>query len=282
MLVRRALAPTLAVVALALAGCGDDAAPGGSSLVRAEPGGAGHVHGLAVLGDQLLIATHAGLWRAPAGGKPARVGASRRDIMGFTVLGSRLVGSGHPDPMEDTGEPANVGFIESADGGRSWRPVSLAGEVDFHAMAAGAATVYGYDGGSGRLMASSDGGRTWGTLSPPAPVISIAVDPRRDERVLVSTPEGVYRSEDGGAGWRPVEREVVLLTWGRRGAWSVTDAGAVRRSTDGGRTWSETGRVDGTPVAITSASGGVVIATESGAVLESADGRSFTQRADLH
>jgi len=84
-----------------------------------------HIHGLGVRGDTLSIATHAGLWSAPAGQtKATPVGASRQDIMGFSVLGpARFIGSGHPGPGPDL--PPNLGLIESRDGGKSWKSISL-------------------------------------------------------------------------------------------------------------------------------------------------------------
>jgi len=45
--------------------------------------------------------------------------------MGFTGLGDRLFGSGHPDSADPGGEPANVGVITSTDQGRTRKPVAL-------------------------------------------------------------------------------------------------------------------------------------------------------------
>ncbi len=54
-------------------------------------------------------------------------GASRDGFMGFRSAGSgRYVASGHPDPRE-TALPANLGLVESRDGGASWRGVAYYG-----------------------------------------------------------------------------------------------------------------------------------------------------------
>jgi hypothetical protein len=51
--------------------------------------------------------------------------------MGFTIVGpDSFLSSGHPDGRDRL--PSFLGLIRSDDGGRSWRPVSLLGERDFH------------------------------------------------------------------------------------------------------------------------------------------------------
>ncbi|WP_348245882.1 WD40/YVTN/BNR-like repeat-containing protein, partial [Salmonella enterica] len=86
-----------------------------------------------------------------------------QDTMGFAVVGpDRFIGSGHPELRDDL--PPLLGLISSSDAGRTWEPVSLLGEADFHALDADGARVVGYDASGGRLMRSDDGGRTWTTL----------------------------------------------------------------------------------------------------------------------
>lgn len=94
-----------------------------------------HVHGLAVDRtdpSHILIATHHGIYRADFQGKATLI-SPVQDFMGFSAHPSApgsLMASGHP--------PAggNLGFIVSADGGRSWvkRSDGVGGPVDFHQL----------------------------------------------------------------------------------------------------------------------------------------------------
>lgn len=259
---------------------GQDTAPepqadASEELVQGEADRAGHVHGLAVEGETLLIATHGGLWRHVAGEEEAGpVGESRRDLMGFTALGDRLIASGHPDPLNPEGEPPSVGVIESRDGGESWRPVALAGEVDFHALGGAGSRLYGYDGHSGRLLTSEDAGRRWRERRPPGPVIALAAVPGSRATVLAGTAQGVQRSTDGGRTWKKVDAAVGLVAAGEEAQWSADGGGVVRRSTDGGVSWSPAGSLPAAPVALAAGADGPVVALEDGRILESADGGS--------
>lgn len=97
-------------------------------------------------------------------GGPAQISQEQQDFMGFTVAGpDRLLASGHPAPGQDL--PAALGLIESRDGGRTWQPVSLLGQADFHVLRAAGERVYGFDPASGMLLASGDGGRTCGSAT---------------------------------------------------------------------------------------------------------------------
>lgn len=61
--------------------------------------------------------------------------------MGFTVTGPKtFLGSGHPDFDKDPQLPPRMGLIRSADAALTWQPVSLTGEVDFHALHSAPAT----------------------------------------------------------------------------------------------------------------------------------------------
>src|SRR3546814_10389130 len=84
--------------------------------------------------------------------------------MGFTVAGpGRFLASGHPgigtDAFQELDRPL-FGLIESIDGGRTWDPVPLSSEVDFHGIEAVQGNVYGFDSTSSRLLVSTAGGTT--------------------------------------------------------------------------------------------------------------------------
>jgi len=53
---------------------------------------------------------------------------------------------------------------------------------------------------------TTDGGATWtplGRTLPAAPVLTLAIHPRRDDHLYVGTEVGVFGSDDGGATWSP-------------------------------------------------------------------------------
>jgi hypothetical protein len=216
--------------------------------------GVSHVHGLGInpADRSLYIATHHGTFRLGSDRKIERVGDSYQDTMGFTVAGADLfLGSGHPDAEGfRRGQPPRLGLIESTDAGKSWRSVSLAGEVDFHGLAFVHGRVYGWDSASGRFMVSSDR-RTWDTRSA-LPLASFAVDPGDETHILGSGPDGVLESRDGGRTWTKQQGPPLLvLSWDAgAGLVGVTEDGAVHRSPDGGASWNPAGRLPGSPQAL--------------------------------
>ena len=296
--VRRShLTAVFAAAALLLAGCGDsdEDSPGAQGeaaqdAATAAPHGspeAGmqHIHGLGVRRNTLYIATHGGLWAAPQGQtKPKRVGQSQQDIMGFSVAGKdRLIGSGHPHPTQQD-LPPNLGLIESRDGGETWKNISLLGQADFHVLESSGPRVYGFDGTQGRLMVSSNGGRSWQQRTPPAGVISLAVDPTSADDIVASTERGLFASSDAGKTLRPLELRdqlLGLLAWPAKNELYLVDGeGQVQLSGDGGRSWQVVGSIDGQPAAFIATSRDLYAALSDGSVKRSTDGgRSWSVRA---
>jgi photosystem II stability/assembly factor-like uncharacterized protein len=255
--------------------------------VAGAPSGAtsgGHVHGLglAPAGDGLLIATHNGLYRAAGNGSAAvQVSAEQQDFMGFAVAdGDRLLASGHPAEGQDL--PGVVGLIESRDGGRTWQPVSLLGEADFHVLRAAGERVYGFDGVSGRFLASTDGGRTWQARELPAPMFDLAIAPDDPERLVAATEDGLFTSTDAGRSWRPAGDAVGLLAWAPSGRLFVVDAQAqVLSGAPGGRL-SRQGTLPEPPVTFMAAEDALYAALADGSVLRSVDeGASWTAVAQV-
>lgn len=249
--------------------------------VQAE-GGLQHVHGLGVSGDSLLIATHTGMWVAPEGQTGAqRFGESRQDIMGFSVIDEdHFVGSGHPDPSVN--QPPHLGLIESRDAGETWRNVSLLGEADFHVLETSGRRVYGFDGTQGRVMVSSDAGRSWQERRPPAAMFALAIDPADPDRVVASTELGLFRSTDAAKSWRAVsDRLAGPLAWVSKDQLFLIDGqGQVQVSGDRGESWQTVGSIDGEPAAFIADGADLYAALGDGSVKRSIDGgRSWTVRA---
>lgn len=215
------------------------------------------------------------MWSAERGQRQARRrGESRQDVMGFTALSrERLLGSGHPDLRQ--GGPPHVGLIESADLGATWRTVSLRGEVDFHALTASGDAVYGFDGLSGRLLTSADGGRTWTPRRGPGAVISIAADPEDERSVAALAEDGsVWLSEDAARSWRRAPKQRPgLLSWTRDGRlYSVAGDDRIYATDDDAASWERLGTVQAQPAAVaTGERGDLYIAVGEGTVLQASN-----------
>jgi hypothetical protein len=263
-------------------GGGEDSGESGSPSGPPKVGDPGpiHVHGLGVnpKDGSLFVATHTGLFRAAQGQEKAkRVGDRFQDTMGFTVVGpDTFLGSGHPDGRDRL--PPFLGLIRSQNAGRSWRPVSLLGERDFHVLEAAGRRVYGFgsDFETKRtaLLVSDDGGRRWDERTPPEGLISLAIHPDDPDRIVVSGERALYLSSDAGRGWRPLDGEPALTAWPAPSTlFAVRADGTVARSGDAGRGWLELGNVGDRPAAFESESAKeLYVALHDGTIKRSTDG----------
>lgn len=247
-----------------------------------------HVHGLGVnpADGALYIATHTGLYRSGEGdSKSVRVGDSKQDTMGFSVIGpDRFVGSGHPDFRTDL--PPLLGLIESTDKGQSWEPISLLGDADFHVLRAAGERVYGYDSSNDRLLVSADAGRTWEEVERPAPLVDLVTDPNDSQHVVASgvsdISQGLYESRDGGRTWKEMGNQVGLLAWPVTAQLFLVDGGGdVFLSTDDGDTFERRGAIGGQPAAFLGREAGeLFVALHDGTIKHSTDGgRTWTVRS---
>lgn len=267
----------LAVVLMATVGRDGEeetAAAGGDA-----PAGMAHVHGLGVdpADGQLYAASHYGLFRVPDEGDAAPVAGRVQDFMGFTVVGAgNYLASGHPGAGQDA--PANLGLIETKDGGQTWQTLSLEGEADFHALEAKHGRVYGWN--AGRFMVSEDK-KSWDERGEIL-LADFAVSPQDPDTVVVTTQQGVGVTTDGGRTFRGVRGAPVLqlVTWTDAGTLvGVDPEGTVQVSEDDGTTWERRGAVDGQPAAVTAADEDVYVATADGRIEASSDGgRTFRTR----
>lgn len=289
---RRGLRTTaaLTLIGLLLVSCDGSEDPGPTNTApgyRVEDPGPVHVHGLGVnpADGALFIATHTGLYRsAPGQTEAKRVGDRLQDTMGFTVTGpNRFLGSGHPDARDRL--PPFLGLIRSTDAGRSWRPVSLLGKRDFHALEAAGARVYGYgsDFKTRRqgLLVSADGGRTWSARRAPEPLLALSAHRARPQRVLAGGARATWRSDDGARTWTRLGGPGGLVALGRNGtAYRVTLDGSVAVSDDAGRRWRPGGHVGGEPAAFELSDGDLYVALHDGTVKQSTDeGRTWRVRS---
>jgi len=260
----------IAVAAGAVA-CASDG--GGSASSAGNSVQLAHVHGLGVDPGtgELYAGSHYDLIRFPQRGEPGRVGGLVQDFMGFAVVGpNHFLASGHPGAGQDG--PSKVGLIESTDGGRSWRTLSLPEQADFHTLKASHGVVYGSN--AGQLMVSKDG-RAWETRARIA-MADLAINPKDQQTLLATTQQGLARSTDGGRSFGLVAGAPLLqlLTWTDTGDLvGITPEGTVQVSSDGGTTWSQRGSAGGAPEALT-ASGNQIYAAVEGKIVSSDDGGS--------
>jgi hypothetical protein len=285
---RARLAGWLAGLLLAVvagAGCSDDQAASPSTEALAQDPGVVHVHGLGInpRDGALFAATHTGLF-AIGDGTATRVTDRFQDTMGFTVVGpDQFLGSGHPD-FRDTqltlpNKRPLLGLVESRDAGRSWQPLSLLGDADFHALEAAHGLVYGYDATGQRFMVSADR-RRWQVRSR-VELAGFAVSPTDPKLVVGTTGRTLVRSTDGGRSWQPLQGPAVLvLDWAdQEGLWGITADGQVWHSPDGAKSWQRPGRVGGQPEALLADQGRLYAAVMKVGIVTSADGgRSWQPR----
>lgn len=278
----------LLLAALTIAGCGggspatqptgtDDVssvAPNG--VVAADPSW-GHIHNLSLEGDVLKLGTHEGLWEQAPGETARLMSDPPFDVMGLAVDGERLIASGHPGEGQDL--PTNLGLVESTDGGSTWSPVSLEGDVDFHRLSMSGDMVLGQSSHDGRLLRSNDGGVTWIDLGTPE-LFDVAVDPDGSDQVLGTSERGPVVSDDGGATFTQVADAPLLslVTWTPKRLYGVSPDGLVHISADDGMTWRTGAQLNGTPAAL-AADGKHVVVLVGESIVESIDeGSTFTPR----
>jgi photosystem II stability/assembly factor-like uncharacterized protein len=250
-------------------------------LNRQDPGLI-HVHGLGInpADGTLYAATHTGLFTV-RDGAGQRVADRLQDTMGFTVVGpDHFLGSGHPDFRDKQLTLPNrrplLGLIESRDAGRSWQPLSLLGEADFHALQVAHGQVYGYDATGGRFLVTSDR-RHWQVRSV-LELTSFAVSPADPQLVLAATEGGLVRSREGGRRWQAIRGPAgLLLDWERPDLlWVITENGQLWLSKDAGASWRQAGKINGHPEAFLAHNTTLYVAVaQLGIVTSTDEGRSW-------
>ncbi len=226
----------------------------------------------------LLLATNRGLYRVRKDRiDPMRARLEGSDVakgLAFRFTGpGEAVGSGHPG--RESSQWAVLGLVRTADGGRTWSSVSRLGAADFHAIAVSGETLAAAPGGEATVLVSRDGGRNFEPRTAPLALQDLEIDPADPERWVGTAETGVHLTTDGGSTWRPADP-----AGGARIAWPASDAlfrtdldGRVSRSSDGGLTWEDVGRVDGETQALTAADERTLYAADlDGMVRVSRDG----------
>ena len=151
----------------------------------------------------------------------------------------------------------DAGVFRSADSGHTW-----ARGRDLAYTAAHVVVLASHDVGSafaatrdGGLFQSHDAGASWQRLAEWSfgRINALALSPNfgADATLFAATPDGIYRSLDGGRGWQSasfglLDSDVLCLTCAPDFAssevvWAGSAAGGVYRSRNAGRAWRESG-----------------------------------------
>jgi len=146
------------------------------------------------------------------------------------------------------------GVRKTTDGGATWQTVGLAGRAlgPIILDPRHPATVLVGTFGNG-IMRSRDGGRVWAQagLGKVSEITCLALDPVSPGRLFVGTSDGVWKGTVDGSKWSraglPDFDINCLATSSAGNLYAGTSGGGLRRSDDGGSTWTDanTGLVGG-------------------------------------
>ena len=293
--VRRSLIALGAAAALAAAGCGADDPAANTArsdklvdFTKKPP----FVNAMVPEPDgSFLLTTNKGFFRVRDGKEPERIRGTVKDAQGSSPVGTfleidqlsdkELVGSGHPD--NDRPLPPYLGFMRSTDAGRTWKVVSRLGEADLHQIRRIHGKIYAFDAVLGAILVSENDGKDWSErFTPRELVLDFVVDPDDPDHILASTAETLYRTTDGGNGWRPaMQVKSARLAWPEKDVVMRADKdGTFQVSENGGETFQRVGRLEGEPYKVVAKSKDqAFVAMSDGTIYETTDGgRSFEQR----
>jgi hypothetical protein len=130
-----------------------------------------------------------------------------------------------------------------------------------------------YGSSAGQLMVSEDK-KNWDQRAS-IPIADLAVSPDDPDTLIVTTQRGLGISSDGGRQFQALSGApaLLLLTWTEDGKLVGVDPnGSVHVSGDEGKTWTQRGSAGGQPGALTATEDDIFVATRDGKVVESSDG----------
>jgi photosystem II stability/assembly factor-like uncharacterized protein len=251
-----------------------------------------YVNGLEVdpaTGD-FLLTTNRGFWHISRDGEVSKVRGSiqyrgKKDTVGtFLVVKpvgqGRLIGSGHPDHKNTL--PQFLGYIASDDDGRTWRALARMGDADLHKFVNAGGRMYAYDAVLSAILTSDDGGRSFTEhFTPRGLVIDFVVDPSDRDHLLAANDDELFRSRDGGDGWKAVLRaRRMRLAWTDR-LYRADQDGSVYASEDAARTWKRMSKVEGEPYKWKSTADPqhLYLALSDGTIMETRDGAATWKAA---
>jgi photosystem II stability/assembly factor-like uncharacterized protein len=232
-----------------------------------------HIHVVRAFGDQIILGTHEGLYQYLSEKSVKRINPERFDVMGLAVSSKGLLASGHPGPGSKLKEP--VGLLFTPQQGGKWKEVSLAGIVDFHTLETVGSEIYGADSGSGELMYSANGGKSWSKRGANT-FMDIAPNPNRKASVMVIKNGKLHQSSDALKTVIEIKTPFVVesIDW-NKDSLVATSGKDLYQSKNSGKSWKKLVSMPNTISSITQ-SDKLIAFVMGGAIYASNDaGKSF-------
>ncbi|MFE6506336.1 F510_1955 family glycosylhydrolase [Nocardioides sp. NPDC057767] len=267
-------------VILLLGGCASDQPE--RSAATGDDQQIGHIHGLGIdpADGALYAAGHLGVFKIE-NGTPTRIANRWQDTMAFTVTGPHtFLGSGHPDLNEDL--PPHLGLIESTDAAKTWKPLSLQGEADFHALEVVGNRVFGYDSNSSQILATTDR-TTWKSVTE-GEFIDLASSSGKTDQVLATTGAGeLVRVDLGGQTTKVADApRLVWIDATPRGVLVGTGPdGKVYTADSATGDWINPGSVTGQPEALDATDTVWHVATDTGIYASEDQGATWSKIVEI-
>jgi photosystem II stability/assembly factor-like uncharacterized protein len=238
-------------------------------------GSISHIHNVKVMGKTILLGTHEGLYILKGENSVSRVGEENLDLMGLSINGNRIYGSGHPGAGSRLPNP--VGLLVSTDAGKSWKKVSLQGKVDFHLLESAGKELYGADSQSGNLLYSTDAGSSWSNLGKNL-FSEVAINPMKRGEALAIRKGALVWTTNSFKDEKIVSTKLAFtqIEWSRK-TLIASSGSKIFTSVDQGRTWKTRFTFDKEVGTIAQSSELLVVITGSKVWKSKDQGKTFTQ-----
>ncbi len=196
-----------------------------------------HIHVVRAFGDQIILGTHEGLYQYLSEKSVKRINPERFDVMGLAVSNKGLFASGHPGPGSKLKEP--VGLLFTPKPGGKWQALSLSGVVDFHTLETVGEEVYGADSGSGQLMYSGNGGKSWSKRGVNT-FTDIAPNPSKKASAVAVKDGKLFQSTDALKSVKEVKTPFVVesIDW-IKGSLIAASGRDLYQSKNSGKSWKK-------------------------------------------
>jgi photosystem II stability/assembly factor-like uncharacterized protein len=232
-----------------------------------------HIHHVKVIENKVLVLTHEGLYELVGKNDMKLIGKDRIDVMGFTSLGKLLFASGHPAIGSKMPNP--IGLVKSLDGGLTWKSVSLVGKVDFHFLEGAGSDLYGADSQTGKLMYSSDSGKTWKDLGENT-FTDIAVSPKMSGMAIAIKDSELLLTEQAFKSTTKIKNtlKITQIEWRKSGLYGLGGS-SLYKSTNSGKTWTKLSTFKGVPGILSASDQMMLVTVGSDIYTSNNEGKSF-------
>jgi photosystem II stability/assembly factor-like uncharacterized protein len=232
-----------------------------------------HIHHLEAHESKVLLGTHEGLFEYVGKGKVRPIGVSDDDFMGLTSDGKNFFRSGHPGMKSKLPNP--VGLMRSTDNGKSWKSISLKGQVDFHFLESANGEIYGVDSGSGNLFYSQDSGEKWDIIGANE-FSDIAISPSIKKRAFALNGDVLIRTNNSFGKTSPIKTGLIprFIEWSDQGVF-VASKNQIITSKNEGKSWQSLKSFSGQISALSISKKIIVVAVDNQIYISKNSGKSF-------